>query len=151
MECGGIVSVCAWVDSVVWFGQWLANDCKSPAHKTESERICLSLFVAVSQEDAPTAVLRHYYHRLAHGVHDPVSLASKLYSLRLLSQEERDQVISPQNVTPLCRTMTLLGAVEARIAAEKSATPLLAFCQVLEQIPGLRVVAEDMKKELGEH
>ena len=96
------------------------------------------------------AVLRNYYDRLAQEVHDPMSLASKLYSLRLLSREERDQVISPPNVTPLCRTMTLLGAVEARIAAEKSAKPLLAFCQALEQIPGLRVVAEDMKKEIGE-
>ena len=96
------------------------------------------------------AVLRRYYNRLAHGVHDPMSLASKLYSMQLLSQEERDQVISSQNVTSLCRTMTLLGTVEAKITAEKSAKPLLAFCQVLEQIPELRVVTEDIRKELGE-
>ena len=97
------------------------------------------------------AVLCHYYDRLAHGVRDPVSLASKLYSMRLLSRKERDQVISPQNVTPLCRTMTLLRAVEARIAAKESAKPLLAFCQALENIPRLCVLAEEMKKELGGH
>ena len=97
------------------------------------------------------AVLRQYYDRLANGVRDPMSLASKLYSMQLLSREERDQVITPQNVTPLCRAMTLLGAVEARIAAEESAQPLLAFCQALEKIPGLCVLAEEIKKKLGGH
>ena len=97
------------------------------------------------------AVLRHYYNRLAHGVHEPVSLASMLYSMQLISREERDQVIIPQNVTPLCRTTTLLGAVENRIAAEKSAKPLVAFCQALEKSPGVHVLAGDMLKALGEH
>ena len=96
------------------------------------------------------AVLRHYYDRLANGVHDPTSLASKLYSMQLLSREERDQVITPQNVTPLCQTMTLLGAVESRIAAEKSAKPLITFCQALEKSPGVHGLARDMLKDLGE-
>ena len=97
------------------------------------------------------AVLRRYYDRLAHAVRDPMSLASKLFSMRLLSREERDQVITPQNVTPLCRTMTLLGTVESRIAAEESAKPLIAFCQALEKNPGLCVIAKDMIKDLGGH
>lgn len=96
-------------------------------------------------------VLRDYYDRLAHGVRDPVSLAGMLFSMRLLSREERDQVITPQNVTPLCRTITLLGAVESRIVAEKSAKPLIAFCQALEKSPGVHGLAGDMLKDLGEH
>ena len=96
-------------------------------------------------------VLRDYYDRLARGVCDPVSLAGTLFSMRLLSREERDQVITPQNATPLCRTMTLLGAVESRIAAEKSAKPLIAFCQALEKIPAMHGLAGDMLKDLGEH
>ena len=96
-------------------------------------------------------IWRDYYDRLARGVGDPMSLASMLFSMRLLSREERDQVITPQNATPQCRTMTLLRAVECRIAAEESARPLVAFCQALEQSPGLRVIAEEMKKALGGH
>ena len=120
--------------------------------KLKLNAFCNSLFTAVSQEGAiAMSVLRHHYDRLVHRVHNPKSLASMMYSMQLLSREERDQVISPQNVTPLSRTMTLLGAVEARVAAEKSAKPLLAFCQALEKIPRLRVLAEDMKKELGGH
>ena len=89
-------------------------------------------------------MLRDYYDRLAHGMRDPVSLAGMLFSMRLLSREERDQVITLQNVTPLCRTMTILGAVESRIAAEKSAKPLIAFCQAQEKSPGVHGLAGDM-------
>ena len=152
IECDRIVPVSVRVDSVVWFGQWLANNFVRVLCAQLKVNAFVSLFIAVSQEGAdPMAVLRHYYDRLAHGVHDPMSLASKLYSMQLLSREERDQVISPQNVTPLCRAMTLLRSVEARLAAEKSAKPLLAFCRALEKMPGLCVIAEDIKKELGGH
>ena len=97
------------------------------------------------------AVWRDYYDRLARGVVDPMSLAGMLFSMRLLSLEERDQVITPQNATLQSRTMTLLGAVECRIAAEESARSLVTFCQALEQSPGLHVIAEDMKMALGGH
>ena len=94
-------------------------------------------------------VFRDYYDRLARGVRDPESLAITLFTNRLLSREERDQVITPQNITPLCRATTLLGAVESRIAVEQSSRPLTVFCQVIENSPGLCVVAKEMKKNLG--
>ena len=96
-------------------------------------------------------VLRHYYHRLTHGVRNPMSLARKMFSLGLLNEEEKNQAITPQNVEPLCRTKILLGAVERRITAEKSAEPLRTFCQALENSPGLCALAEDMKRDLGGH
>ena len=112
----------------------------------------LVLLLAIPQEDfPPMAVFRQYYDRLAHGVQDPVSLACKLFSKQLVSREERDQVITPQNATPLCRTTTLLGAVECRIAAEQTSRPLTVFCQALEKSPGLCVVADEMKKNLGRY
>ena len=80
-----------------------------------------------------------------------MSLSSMLFSMQLLSKEERDQVITPQSVSSLWRTMTLLGAVKARVAAEESTKPLITFCQALEKIPKMRVLAENMKKELGGH
>ena len=90
-----------------------------------------------------------YYDRLARGVRDPESLAITLFTNRLLSREERDQVITPQNVTSLFRATTLLGAVESRIAAEQSSRPLKVFCQAIGNCPGLCVVAKEMKNNLG--
>ena len=94
-------------------------------------------------------VFRDFYDRLARGVKDPESLAITLFTNRLLSREERDQVITPQNITSLCRATTLLGAMESRIVAEQSSRPLTMFCQAIETSPGLCVVTKEMKKDLG--
>ena len=110
-------------------------------HKNEIERICISYFTADSLKGAaPMTMWHHLYDRLAHRVHEPMSLASMPCSLQLLNCEERGQVNNP-NAVPLYQARALLEAVQARIATEKSAESLLKFCQVLE----------DMRKELGEH
>ena len=108
--------------------------------------------VAFSQRGTvPEAVLCNYYNHIARTMWFYMSLASMLFSMQLLSQEERDQVITPESVSSLWRTMTLLGAVEARAAAEESTKPLIAFCQELKKIPKMSMLAESMKNELGGH
>lgn len=125
------------------FLQWhqsLSSDLIFPPHSTASP-----------ERDLPAmAVFHHYYDYLATSVHDSVSLASNVCSKRLLNREGRDQVVTTQTTIPLHQSLTFLGAVESRIAPEDNSRSLTEFCQAPETSPGLRVVTEEMRKDLGD-
>lgn len=58
-------------------------------------------------------------------------------------------VVTPENATHLCQTMTLLWAVVSGIETDESPRPLTEVYQTLEKSPGLRVVTEEMRADLG--
>ena len=96
-------------------------------------------------------VFKRYYVELCEALSsNPEEVAAVLYSNRLITRQERNQVEELLGLTEFDKADILMHAVEGKIAAENSSAFLKKFCQVLRRRHGVGSIVSRMKFRLGE-
>ena len=95
-------------------------------------------------------VFQRYYAELSRALSScPEEMAADLYSVELVTMQERREAVDTLGITPFKKAETVLQAVERRIIAEKSPAPLKKFCQVLDKRQDVGSIVSRMKSRLG--
>ena len=97
-------------------------------------------------------VFREHFNDLAMGLStSPTALISVLYSKRLISVIDKNNLTSLKGVGDFEKAARLLNAVETKMKAEpRAARVVRELCEVVNDHPALRLVADRITTMLGE-
>ena len=109
------------------------------------------LFVAKPVDNLALHVFRWYYAELSRALSGcPEEVAAELYSVGLITTQEKSLAIGTPGLTPFRRVDSLMEAVERRIVTENSAVPVRKFCRLFQRRYGVDSILARMKLRLGE-
>ena len=113
--------------------------------------VCLFRLLAKPVYNLALRVFQRYYDELCHALSScPEEVAVALYSYELVSRQERSQAVDVLGQTPFRKAEVLVQAIERRIAADNSSSPLRKFCDVLRRSHGMGSIVSRIKFRLGE-
>ena len=113
--------------------------------------VCLFCLLAKPVHNLALSVFQRYYGELCQALSSYVDeVAVVLYNKKLVTSQERNQVVEALGLTKLEKAAILVEVVERKIVAENSSAPLKKFCQVLRKHHGVGSIVSRMKARQGE-
>lgn len=103
------------------------------------------------EPNEPSEIIRFQdnFSKLCEGITNPEMFAARLFSAHLITDEVRQQA-DLQCLTPCCRVLKLLSAVQSQIKVSP-AESLRKFIAVLREDPCHEVLATRLDKQNGEN
>ena len=95
-------------------------------------------------------VFKRYYDELCQALSSyPEEVAVILYRNDLVTSQERSHAVDTLGLIPFRKAEILVQAIERRIIAENSSTPLRKFCQTLQRHHEVGSIVSRIKLRLG--
>ena len=109
------------------------------------------LAIAKPIQNLALRVFQRYYAELCEALSSsPEEVAAVLYSNELVTRQEKSQAVDVAGLTPFRKADILMQAVERKIVAGNTSSPLKKFCQVLRRRHDVGSIVSRMKFRLGE-
>ena len=97
-------------------------------------------------------VLSSHFYQLVNGITQPIliALARVLYTKRLISETDKNKIITSTGVSVADKATMLMDAVEAAMKNNpRPAQVLRALCEAMDSYPALEPVVTSIKAALG--